>query len=72
MKSCIYTYDILHFVQDKAFENIILDDKRLLQYADWFLLKQMSKNVDSETFGNFLESLNKEDNVDDTKDSNDS
>jgi len=34
------------------------------KYADWFLLKQMSKNVDSETFGDFLESLNKEDDID--------
>ena len=41
-----------------------IDDKHVLQYADWFLLKQMSKNVDSETFGDFLESLNKEDDVD--------
>ena len=37
-----------------------MHDKCLLQYKDWFFLRQMSKNVDSETFGNFLEILNKE------------
>jgi len=29
------------------------------QYGDYFLLRQMSKNVDSETFGEFLKSLSK-------------
>ena len=36
----------------------------MLQYEDWFLLRQMSKNVDSETFGDFLKSLNKEEDLD--------
>ena len=35
-----------------------------LQYEDWFLLRQMSKNVDSETFGDFLKSLNQEEDLD--------
>ena len=39
---------------------LLMHDKCLLQYEDWFFLRQMSKNVDSETFGNFLEILNKE------------
>jgi len=34
------------------------------KYEDWFLLRQMSKNVDSETFGDFLKSLNKEEDLD--------
>ena len=34
-----------------------------LQYEDWFLLRQMSKNVDSETFAEFLRSLNMEEDL---------
>jgi len=33
------------------------------KYEDWFLLRQMSKNVDSETFAEFLRSLNKEEDL---------
>ena len=30
------------------------------KYEAWFLLRQMSKNVDLETFADFLQSLNEE------------
>ena len=45
-------------------QSLLLYDKCVLQYEDWFLLRQMSKNVDSETFGDFLKSLNKEEDLD--------
>ena len=33
------------------------------KYEDWFLLRQISKNVDSETFGDLLKSLQESEQV---------
>ena len=35
----------------------------LIKYGDWFLLRQMTKNVDEETFDEFLELLYKDGNL---------
>ena len=35
----------------------------ILQFGDWFLLRQMSKNVDAAVFAEFLKQLDKEENI---------
>ena len=56
LKSLLKETGILRKI--KIFKNFWLSN--LFQYGDWFLLRQMAKNVEAETFDHFLTALGKD------------